>query len=65
MCTKLNDFKVFYNIICPNVVWLWKFGYSRSNLKKAWYKKIERKYKKLIEKYLKSGLKTGDQHAIF
>ena len=26
---------------------------------------IERKYKKIIEKFLKSALKTGGHHAIF
>ena len=65
MCTKINDFKVIYDIMCKNIVWFWKLGYSRSNLKGVWYNKIERKYKKIIEKYLKSGLKTGDHHAIF
>ena len=30
--TKINDFKVFYNVICQNIVWFWQLGYSRSNL---------------------------------
>ena len=65
MCTKINDFKVFYKIICPNIVWFWKLGCSRSNFKEVIYKKIERKYKKIIEIYLESGLKAGDHHVIF
>ena len=65
MCTKINDFKVFYKIIYLNIVWFWKLEYWRSNLKGVLYKKIERNYKKIIEKYLESGLKTGDHHVVF
>ena len=65
MCTKINDFKVFYKIIYLNIVWFWKLEYWRSNLKGVLYKKIERNYKKIIKKYLESGLKTEDHHVIF
>ena len=33
MCTEINGFKMFYNFICPNIVWFWTSGYSRSKLK--------------------------------
>ena len=32
---KINDFKAFYNIIWPHIIWFWKLGCSRSNLEEV------------------------------
>ena len=63
---------MFYNIICPNIAWFWKLGYSRSNLKEVWYtKNLFMKFLLtfpelfIIEKYVKIRFKNRGSPCYF